>query len=59
MKKPKFTEAQIAVALKQAESSTRVDETCRKVRHQPGHVLRRVASPVGCLAQEVRRARGG
>lgn len=31
MKKPKFTEAQIAVALKQAESGTRVDETCRKV----------------------------
>lgn len=31
MKKTKFTEAQIAFALKQAESGVRVDEVCRKM----------------------------
>ena len=31
MKKSKFTEAQIAFALKQAETGTRVDEICRKM----------------------------
>jgi putative transposase len=31
MKKSKFTEAQIAFALKQAETGTRVDEVCRKM----------------------------
>jgi len=31
MKKTKFTEQQIAFALKQAESGTRVDEVCRKM----------------------------
>jgi putative transposase len=31
MKKSTFTEAQIAFALKQAETGTRVDEVCRKI----------------------------
>lgn len=31
MKKSKFTESQIAFALKQAESGTRVEEVCRKM----------------------------
>lgn len=31
MKKTKFTEQQIAFALKQAETGTRVDEVCRKM----------------------------
>lgn len=31
MKKSKFTEEQIAFALKQAESGTSVDEVCRKM----------------------------
>lgn len=31
MKKSTFTEAQIAFALKQAETGTRVDEVCRKM----------------------------
>lgn len=31
MKKSKFTEEQIAFALKQAESGTRVEEVCRKM----------------------------
>ena len=31
MKKSKFTEEQIAFALKQAESGTRVEELCRKM----------------------------
>jgi len=31
MKKSKFTEEQIAFALKQVESGTRVDEICRKM----------------------------
>jgi putative transposase len=31
MKKSKFTEAQIAFALKQAESGTTVEEICRKM----------------------------
>lgn len=31
MKKSKFTEAQIAFALKQAESGVSVDEVCRKM----------------------------
>lgn len=31
MKKSKFTEAQIAFALKQAETGTSVDEVCRKM----------------------------
>ena len=31
MKKSKFTEAQIAFALKQSEIGTRVDEICRKM----------------------------
>ena len=31
MKKTKFTEQQIASALKQAETETRVDEVCRKM----------------------------
>lgn len=31
MKKSKFTEAQIAFALKQSETGTRVEEVCRKM----------------------------
>lgn len=31
MKKSKFTEEQIAFALKQAESGTRIEEVCRKM----------------------------
>lgn len=31
MKKSKFTEAQIASAIKQAETGTRVEEVCRKI----------------------------
>lgn len=31
MNKTKFTEQQIAFALKQAETDTRVDEVCRKM----------------------------
>jgi len=31
MKKTKFTEQQIAFALKQSETGTRVDEVCRKM----------------------------
>ena len=31
MKKSKFTEAQIAFALRQAEQGTRVEEVCRKL----------------------------
>ncbi len=31
MKKTKFTEQQIAFALKQADTGTRVDEVCRKM----------------------------
>lgn len=31
MKRSKFTEAQIAFALKQSETGTRVDEICRKM----------------------------
>ncbi len=31
MKKTKFTEAQIAFALKQADTGTRVEEVCRKM----------------------------
>ena len=31
MKKTKFTEAQIAFALKQADTGTRIDEICRKM----------------------------
>ena len=48
MKKSKFTEEQIAFALKQAETGTSVEEVCRKIGNLAGHVLR--------LAQEVRRA---
>lgn len=46
MKKSRFTEEQIAYALKQAELGTAVGEICRKMRHSGGHVLR--------VAQEVR-----
>lgn len=31
MKRSKFTEAQIAFAIKQAETGTRVEEVCRKM----------------------------
>jgi putative transposase len=31
VKKSKFTEEQIAFALKQAETGTRIDEICRKL----------------------------
>jgi putative transposase len=31
MKRSKFTESQIAFALKQAETGTRIDEVCRKM----------------------------
>jgi putative transposase len=31
MKKSKFTEAQIAFAIKQSETGTKVDEICRKM----------------------------
>lgn len=31
MKKSKFTEAQIAFAIKQSETCTRVEEVCRKM----------------------------
>lgn len=31
MKRSKFTEEQIAFALKQAQSSTRIEEVCRKM----------------------------
>lgn len=31
MKKPRYTEEQIAFALKQAETGTRVEEVCRKM----------------------------
>jgi len=36
MKKSKFTEEQIAFALKQVESGTTVEEICRKRRSRPG-----------------------
>ena len=35
MKKSKFTEAQIAFALRQAEQGTRVEEVCRKLGISP------------------------
>ena len=39
MKKTKFTEQQIAVALKQAETGTRVEEVCCKMGNFRSHVL--------------------
>jgi len=39
MKKTKFTEQQIAFALKQAETGTRVEEVCRKMGNFRSHVL--------------------
>ena len=49
MKKSKFTEEQIAFALRQAESGTTVAEVCRKIGHRRGHLLQ--------LEEEVRRPR--
>jgi len=34
MKKSKFTEEQLAYALMQAETGTRVEEVCRKMGHR-------------------------
>ena len=39
MKKSKFTEAQIAFVLKQAEDGTPVAEVCRKARGDGGDLL--------------------
>ncbi len=39
MKKTKFTEQQIAFALKQAEMGTRMDEVCRKMCIRKPHFI--------------------
>jgi hypothetical protein len=48
VKRSKFTEAQIAFVLRQAEEGTAVDKVCRKGGDQRGDLLQ--------LAQDARRA---
>lgn len=45
MKSSKFTEEQIAFALKQAETGTRVEEVCRKFGISQGTFYRCQATP--------------
>ena len=40
MKRLRFTEAQIALILRQAEEGTAVGEVCRKAGIEPGDLLR-------------------
>nr|WP_257791737.1 transposase [Pontibacter actiniarum] len=39
MKKSKFTKAQIILAIKQAETGTKVEEVCRKMGIRRGYLL--------------------
>ena len=57
MKKSKFTEEQIAFALKQAESGTRVEEVCRKmgISQAPFYAWRKKFGGLG--VSELRRLR--
>lgn len=56
MKRPKFTEEQIAFALKQGESGVTVAEVCRLNEYLLGEVERRRKKDEGKLE---RRPRGG
>ena len=55
MKKSKFTEEQIAFALKQAESGTTVEEICRKMGISQATFFRWKKVYGGLMPSEVRR----
>jgi putative transposase len=57
MKKSKFTEAQIAFALQQAESGTRVAEVCRKMGISEQTFYRWKKKYGGLMPSEVRKLR--
>ncbi len=57
MKKPKFTEEQIAFALRQAESDTRVAEVCRKMSISEQTFFRSKKKYGGLGVSELRRLR--
>jgi putative transposase len=57
MKKSKFTEAQIAFALQQAESGTRVAEVCRKMGICEQTFYRWKKKYGGLMPSEVRKLR--
>ena len=57
MKKSKFTEAQIAFALQQAESGIRVAEVCRKARISVQTYYRWRKKCGGLMPSEIKRLR--
>lgn len=57
MKKSKFTEAQIAFAIKQTESGTSVDEVCRKLGITPATFYNWKKKYGGLGVSELRRLR--
>jgi putative transposase len=57
MKKSKFTEQQIAFALRQAESGTSVVEVCRKMGISEATFYRWKQLYVGLMPSEVRKLR--
>ena len=57
MKKSKFTEEQIAFALKQAESGTRVEEVCRKMGISQATFYAWRKKYAGLMPSEMRRLR--
>jgi putative transposase len=57
VKKSKFTEAQIAFALKQAETGTRVEEICRKFGIAPATFFNWKKKYGGLGTSELRRLR--
>jgi len=57
MKKPKFTEEQIAFALRQAEAGTRVIEVCRKMGISEQTLFRWKKKYRGVGVSELRRLR--
>ena len=57
MKKSKFTEAQIAFAMQQAESGTRVAEVCRKMGISEQTFYRWKKKYGGLMPSEVRKLR--
>ena len=57
MKKSKFTEAQIAFALRQVETGTRVSEVCRKMRISEQTFFRWKRKYGGLGVSELRRLR--
>ena len=57
MKKSTYTEAQIAFALKQAETGTRVDEVCRKMGISEATFYRWKQLYGGLMPSEVKKLR--